>query len=114
MGRRGSIEPRIGHLKAHFRLGRTFLKGIFGDMANGIPAASAMNLLNWMSRFLLPLFQMLRWSHRMLEKLRGWMAWGMPKFVEAFSGPATYATGVSMGSRVASDSYRFPRISVRV
>ena len=49
--RRASIEPRIGHLKARFRKGRNFLKGIFGDMANALLAASAMNLVNWMSRF---------------------------------------------------------------
>ena len=30
LGRRASIEPRIGHLKARFRLGRNFLKGISG------------------------------------------------------------------------------------
>jgi transposase, IS5 family len=48
--RRASIEPRIGHLKARFRMGRNFLKGIFGDMANALLAASAMNLVNWMSR----------------------------------------------------------------
>jgi hypothetical protein len=49
--RRASIEPRIGHLKARFRLGRNYLKELFGDMANVLLAASAMNLVNWMSRF---------------------------------------------------------------
>jgi IS5 family transposase len=48
--RRASIEPRIGHLKARFRMGRKFLKGIFGGMANALLAASAMNLVSWMSR----------------------------------------------------------------
>jgi hypothetical protein len=31
-------------------MGRNFLKGIYGDMANVLLAASAMNLVNWMSR----------------------------------------------------------------
>jgi IS5 family transposase len=84
LGRRASIEPRIGHLKARFRLGRNFLKGIYGDMANVILAASAMNLVNWMSRFLLPIFRILKWSNKMLETLRRSLTWGMPKIVEAF------------------------------
>jgi transposase, IS5 family len=84
LGRRASIEPRIGHLKARFRLGRNFLKGIYGDMANVILAASAMNLVNWMGRFLLSIFELLRWSHKMLETLRGMLSWAAPKFVEAF------------------------------
>jgi hypothetical protein len=84
LGRRASIEPRIGHLKARFRLGRNFLKGIYGDMANVILAASAMNLVNWMGRFLLPIIAMLRSSNKMLESLRNLLTWSMPKFVEAF------------------------------
>jgi IS5 family transposase len=84
LGRRASIEPRIGHLKARFRLGRNFLKGIYGDMANVILAASAMNLVNWMGRFLLPIFERLRWSNRILESLRVLLTWPMPKFLEAF------------------------------
>jgi len=84
LGRRASIEPRIGHLKARFRLGRNFLKGIYGDMANVILAASAMNLVNWMSRFLLPIFEMLRWSHKMLETLRVLLTWPRPEFVGPF------------------------------
>jgi IS5 family transposase len=84
LGRRASIEPRIGHLKARFRLGRNFLKGIYGDMANVILAASAMNLVNWMSRFLLPIFEMLRWSNKMFETLRVLLTWPRLQFVEAF------------------------------
>jgi len=84
LGRRASIEPRIGHMKARFRLGRNFLKGIFGDMANVILAASAMNLVNWMGRFLLSIFAMLRRRNKMLETLRGWQTWAFPKFMEAF------------------------------
>jgi hypothetical protein len=30
--RRASVEPCIGRLKARFRLGRSFLKGLFRDM----------------------------------------------------------------------------------
>ena len=70
--RRASIEPRIGHLKARFRLGRNFLKGIYGDMANVILAASAMNLVNWMSRLFARLFsgvgQVLQFMLRLLEQ----------------------------------------------
>jgi IS5 family transposase len=84
LGRRASIEPRIGHLKARFRLGRNFLKGVYGDMANVILAASAMNLVNWMGRFLLPIFEMLRWSNRILETLRVLLTRAMPRFVEGF------------------------------
>jgi hypothetical protein len=36
--------------EARFWMGRNFFKGIYGDMANVILAASAMNLVNWMSR----------------------------------------------------------------
>ena len=72
LGRRASIEPRIGHLKARFRLGRNFLKGIYGDMANVILAASAMNLVNWMSRLFARLFsglgQALQFMTRLLEQ----------------------------------------------
>jgi IS5 family transposase len=84
LGRRASIEPRIGHLKARFRLGRNFLKGIYGDMANVILAASAMNLANWMSRFLLSIFKMLQWSNRMLETLRFVLSRPELKFAEGF------------------------------
>lgn len=41
--RRAAIEPVIGHLKAHYRMGRNFLKGILGDKINAILAAAAMN-----------------------------------------------------------------------
>ena len=84
LGRRASIEPRLGRLKAPFRLGRNFLKGIYGDMANVILAASAMNLVNWMSRFLLSIFEMLRWSHKTLETLRVLLTWAKPRFAETF------------------------------
>jgi IS5 family transposase len=41
--RRAAIEPVIGHLKQHYRLGRNFLKGIIGDLMNLILSAAAMN-----------------------------------------------------------------------
>lgn len=82
--RRASIEPRIGHLKVRFRLGRNFLKGNYGDMTNVILAASAMNLVNWMGRFLLSIFEMLRRSIKMPEILRVLLSWPTPKFAEAF------------------------------
>jgi IS5 family transposase len=41
--KRAAIEPIIGHLKANYRMGRNFLKGIKGDHINVILAAAAMN-----------------------------------------------------------------------
>jgi transposase, IS5 family len=41
--RRSAIEPVIGHLKAHYRLGRNFYKGMIGDDINLLLAAAAMN-----------------------------------------------------------------------
>jgi IS5 family transposase len=47
-GRRVSIEPRIGHLKSDFRLGRNFLRGVLGDAINVLLACAASNLCKWM------------------------------------------------------------------
>jgi len=55
--RRAAIEPRIGHLKSDFRLGRNFLKGQVGDAMNLLLAAAASNLSLWMRQVFLPLFQ---------------------------------------------------------
>ena len=41
--RRAAIEPVIGHLKQHYRMGRNYLKGIIGDEINVLLAAAAMN-----------------------------------------------------------------------
>lgn len=49
--RRAAIEPIIGHLKARFRLGRNFLKGIVGDSINVLMAAAAWNFSLWMRFF---------------------------------------------------------------
>jgi IS5 family transposase len=51
MGRRSAIEPTIGHLKHENRLGRNYLKGVFGDQFNVMLAASGYNLRKWMRRF---------------------------------------------------------------
>jgi IS5 family transposase len=48
--RRAAIEPRIGHLKSDFRLGRNFLRGIQGDAINLLLAATAANLSLWLRR----------------------------------------------------------------
>jgi hypothetical protein len=66
LGRRASIGPLIRVPKAPIRLGRSFLKGISGDMANVILAASAMNLVNWMDRFILSIFGMLLPSNKLI------------------------------------------------
>lgn len=49
--RRVSIEPRIGHLKTDFRLGRNFLRGVLGDSLNLLLACAASNLRKWMRLF---------------------------------------------------------------
>jgi len=46
--RRAAIEPRIGHLKSDFRLGRNYLRGIAGDAINLLLAAAAANFRLWM------------------------------------------------------------------
>jgi IS5 family transposase len=53
--RRAAIEPRIGHLKSDFRLGRNFLKGQVGDAINLLLAAAASNLSLWMRQILFAL-----------------------------------------------------------
>jgi IS5 family transposase len=53
--RRAAIEPRIGHLKSDFRLGRNFLKGQVGDAINLLLAAAASNLSLWMRQVLFAL-----------------------------------------------------------
>ena len=46
--RRAAIEPRIGHLKSDFRLGRNFRRGVNGDAINLLLAATAANLRLWL------------------------------------------------------------------
>ncbi|MEI8313249.1 MAG: IS5 family transposase [Verrucomicrobiota bacterium] len=58
--RRAAIEPRIGHLKSDYRLGRNFLKGENGDSINLLLASAAANLSLWMRRALSALFTLLR------------------------------------------------------
>ena len=58
--RRAAIEPRIGHLKSDFRLGRNFLKGQKGDAINLLLAAAASNLSLCMRRVLSALYYWLR------------------------------------------------------
>ena len=58
--RRAAIEPRIGHLKSDFRLGRNFLKGETGDSINLLLAAAASNLSLWMRQALSALFTWFR------------------------------------------------------
>ena len=41
--KRAGIEPTIGHLKADYRLGRNFYKGLVGDAINVILSAAAYN-----------------------------------------------------------------------
>ena len=48
-GRRGAIEPIIGHLKSDFRLARNYLKGTIGDAINLLLAAAAFNCRKWIN-----------------------------------------------------------------
>ena len=48
---RAAIEPRIGHLKQDYRLGRNFYKGIKGDNINVMFAAAAMNFKRMMNKW---------------------------------------------------------------
>src|SRR5262249_40707115 len=53
--RRAAIEPVIGHLKEHHRMGRNYLAHASGDAINALLAAAGCNfrrLLAWL-RFLL-------------------------------------------------------------
>lgn len=58
--RRAAIEPRIGHLKSDFQLGRNFLKGQKGDAINLLLAAEASNMSLWMRKVLSALYYWLR------------------------------------------------------
>jgi IS5 family transposase len=49
--RRAAIEPVIGHLKANYRLGRNFYKGINGDTTNILLAAAAYNFKRMMNKW---------------------------------------------------------------
>jgi transposase, IS5 family len=42
--RRSTIEPVIGHLKQYGRMGRNYLKGVFGDIVNPLISAIGFNL----------------------------------------------------------------------
>jgi IS5 family transposase len=66
-GRRVSIEPRIGHLKSDFRLGRNFLRGVRGDVINVLLACAASNLRKWMRNPAVFVVVMLR---RLLASIR--------------------------------------------
>lgn len=57
--RRQAIEPQIGHMKSDGKLGRNFLKGIFGDKANALLAGIGHNLRlirRWIESFFAHLF----------------------------------------------------------
>jgi len=60
--RRAAIEPRIGHLKSNFRLGRNFLKGENGDSMNLLLAAATFDVSLWMRRALSARLALLRIS----------------------------------------------------
>ena len=54
--RRAAIEPVIGHLKEHHRMGRNYLAHASGDAINAVLAAAGYNfrrLLAWLRLLLL-------------------------------------------------------------
>ncbi len=58
--RRAAIEPVIGHLKANYRLGRNFYKGIVGDTTNILLAAAAYNFKRMMNKWKASFWQFLK------------------------------------------------------
>ena len=50
--KRAGIEPTIGHLKADYRLGRNFYKGVVGNAVNTLLAAAAYNFKRAMNALL--------------------------------------------------------------
>jgi IS5 family transposase len=64
--RRSSIEPVISHAKAHHRMGRNFLKGHHGDLANTLLAACGYNLKKIYNTFKKAYKKMLSWLFFML------------------------------------------------
>ena len=56
LGSRAAIEPVIGHLKEHHRMGRNYLAHASGDAINAVLAAAGYNfrrLLAWLRLLLL-------------------------------------------------------------
>lgn len=55
LGRKGAVEPVIGHLKTEHRMGRNYLWFRHGDAANAVLAAAGYNfrrLIRWLSLLL--------------------------------------------------------------
>jgi IS5 family transposase len=72
--RRVSIEPKIGHLKSDYRLGRNFLSGVLGDAINVLLACAASNLRKWMRRLSLFVFILRRIFRPLLAPKRPLLA----------------------------------------
>ena len=64
--RRASIEPVFSHTKQHHRMGKNFLKGSAGDLANTILAACGYNLKKIYNKFKKAYKKMLSWFLFML------------------------------------------------
>jgi transposase, IS5 family len=69
LGRRPAVEPVIGHLKEDHRMGRNYLAGRIGDVANAVLAAVGYNF-----RLLLVWLAGLWWLLRMLVGSAGTVA----------------------------------------
>jgi IS5 family transposase len=67
--RRAAIEPRIGHLKSDYRLGRNFLRGVQGDAINLLLAATAANLRLWLRHASACLHTIFAWILILLRSL---------------------------------------------
>jgi IS5 family transposase len=68
--RRAAIEPRLGHLKSDYRLGRNFLRGSAGDAINLLLAATAANLRLWLRTALFWRRALLAWLRSLLAMVR--------------------------------------------
>jgi IS5 family transposase len=90
--RRAAIEPRIGHLKSDFRLGRNYLRGVPGDAINLLLAAAAANFRKWMR-------QPLACLHLWLALVRSLLLPPPPELPSSpLSGPAAFASTLAAAS----------------
>jgi IS5 family transposase len=82
LARRSAIEPDIGHMKARFRLGRTYLAGLLGDSLNVILAGAAWNLVKWMNWVLSCLIR--TWLDKARRRIRVLVEAFSPSIFEGF------------------------------
>jgi len=57
--RRSAVEPKIGHLKSDYRMGRCFLAGLIGDAINAVLAAAGANFRKLLRYFFMSFWERL-------------------------------------------------------